>query len=182
VSTISVVDYDPSWPRAFAELRARLRGAVGELALAVEHVGSTAVPGLAAKPIIDITIVVASAAQMPLVIAKLGELGYRHQGDLGIEGREAFASPGEGVAHHLYACVRGNLALENHLAVRDYLRGHPETVAEYGALKKRLAAQHGGDRAAYEDGKTDFVLEILRRAGFPQAKLAAIARANPRAL
>ena len=180
MSTVSVVDYDPAWPGAFAALRARLSEAVGELALAIEHVGSTAVPGLAAKPIIDITIVIASAAQMRLLISRLGELGYRHQGDLGIEGREAFAAADGGVAHHLYACARGNLALENHIAVRDYLRGHPEAAAEYGTLKRRLAREHARDRTAYGAAKTDLILEILRRAGFPHSKLATSWRVNHR--
>ena len=175
---ICVVEYDPAWPQAFEQLRKNLLRAVDDVALTIEHVGSTAVPGLAGKPIIDFDIVVASSRAIPVVIERLAGLGYIHRGDLGIEGREAFASPADSVAHHAYVCVRGSLPLENHLTLRDYLRAHPKAVLEYGALKKELAKQFSSDSAAYVQGKTDFILTILRSADFPDAKLKAIERAN----
>jgi len=177
---IVVVDYDPAWPRLFDRLRARLWTAVEDVALSVEHVGSTAVPGLAAKPIIDMSIVVRDRADVPLVVARLAPLGYVHRGDLGIEDRDAFDSPVDLPAHHLYACTRSGLGLENQLAVRDYLRAHPAAAAEYGALKKRLAREFPHDIGGYVVGKTDFVLGILRAAGLPADALLAIERANRR--
>ena len=163
--TIIVADYDPSWPAAFERVRATVWPAVGAIALAVEHVGSTAVPGLAAKPIIDVSLVLRSQADVPVAVERLATLGYVHQGDLGVKGREAFESPDGLPAHHLYACPRDSPALANHLAVRDYLRAHPEAAAEYGQLKRRLARQFPHDIEGYVDGKTDFLLAIVRAAG-----------------
>src|SRR5207249_10022511 len=92
---IIVVEYDPAWPATFDDLRARVWTVVGDLALTIEHMGSTSVLGLAAKPIIDMTVVLPSAADVPQAIERLATLGYVHRGDLGIEGREAFGSPVE---------------------------------------------------------------------------------------
>jgi GrpB-like predicted nucleotidyltransferase (UPF0157 family) len=158
---ILVVDYDPSWPLTFMALREPIRQALGGIALTVEHVGSTAVPGLAAKPIIDIDVVIASLADLSAAIDRLAALGYVHSGDLGIDGREAFESP-PGPAHHLYVCVQGSTALANHLAVRDRLRRNPDKAREYGELKKQLARQFPTDIESYVAGKTDFLLEVLR--------------------
>ena len=103
-----VVDYDPAWPATFARLRERVVEALGPLALAVEHVGSTAVPGLAAKPIVDLDVVIAHRSDLPEVVRRLRPLGYRHEGDLGVTGREAFTTPGGLPAHHLYVCAAGS--------------------------------------------------------------------------
>jgi len=177
---IQVVDYDPSWPVTFASLRANLWEAVQGIAVSVEHVGSTSVPGLAAKPIIDIDVVVATPADMPDVIARLATLGYVHRGNLGVEGREAFETPLGLAAHHLYACVQGGVALKNHLTVRDALRGNAAAAAKYGALKKQLAVQFPEDIEGYIEGKTAFLLEVLRNASFPESVLQAIGDVNRR--
>lgn len=175
---ITVVDYDPRWPVRFAELRDRLWAVVDGHAAAIEHVGSTAVPGLAAKPIIDLDIVVDSPAMLPLVIRRLDTIGYRHQGDRGIPGREAFRSPEGSVAHHLYLCPRDALALRNHLAVRDHLRADAESARQYGELKQRLAAAHRSDSDGYTTAKTGFLLAILKAQGFPVEALATIGAIN----
>ena len=175
---IIVTDYDPAWPRAFEQLRARIWPAIEGVATAIEHVGSTSVPGLAAKPVIDLTIVVPDALAMATVIDRLAGIGYRHRGDLGVAGREAFAAPEEAAAHHLYACIDENDALRNHLAVRDCLRSDPAAAAEYGALKKRLAVRFADNIDAYIDGKTEFILAILARSGFSADQMAAIRLIN----
>src|SRR5882762_9128870 len=105
---VVVVDYDPSWPGTFETLKSRVLPVVGTVALAVEHVGSTAVPGLAAKPIIDMDVIVATSAHVTLAIERLATLGYVHRGNLGIADREAFESPKGLAPHHLYVCVRGS--------------------------------------------------------------------------
>lgn len=179
---ITVVDYDPAWPQLFEQLRRNLLPLVGDIAVTVEHVGSTAVPGLAAKPVIDIDVVVASAAELAVLVDRLAGSGHVHQGDLGIEGREAFEHRGGPIAHHLYGCLRDSIALENHLAVREYLRTHVAAALEYGALKKRLAQEFPRDTVAYVGGKTSFILEILRGANFPESRLRTLARANRRTL
>jgi GrpB-like predicted nucleotidyltransferase (UPF0157 family) len=127
---IEVVDYDPHWPETFETLRSRIWTAVGDVASSVEHVGSTSVPGLAAKPIIDISIVVPERSDVPTGISRLATLGYVHRGDLGIAGREAFANPDGLPMHNLYLCPRDSVALANHLAIRNYLRTHPEAVRD----------------------------------------------------
>ena len=175
---IVVVDYDPAWPATFEDLRARVWTVVGDCARTIEHIGSTSVPGLAAKPIIDMSVVVPSAVDVPRAVARLATLGYVHRGNLGIEGREAFGNPAELPAHHLYVCPVGSLGLLNPLAVRDYLRGHPAVARAYGELKKALAVKFPADIDSYVDGKTDLILCILREMGFSSDQLEAIERMN----
>jgi GrpB-like predicted nucleotidyltransferase (UPF0157 family) len=177
---IVVVDYDPAWPRVFEELRDSVWPAVERVAVSVEHVGSTSVPGLAAKPIIDLSIVVRERAAVPLLIGPLAQLQYVHRGELGVEDRDAFDSPPHLAAHHLYVCLEGGLGLENQLAVRDFLRAHSDSAREYGDLKKRLAQQFPHDIESYVEGKTDFILTILRAAGLPADRIERIERANRR--
>jgi GrpB-like predicted nucleotidyltransferase (UPF0157 family)/streptomycin 6-kinase len=175
---VVVVDYDPAWPQQFEKLRARIWPAIADVALAVEHVGSTSVPGLAAKPIIDMSIVVRDRTAVPLVVARLAPLGYVHRGDLGVEDRDAFDSPPDLPDHHLYACSANGLGLRNQLAVREYLRAHAGAAAEYAALKKQLADTFPHDIGSYVAGKTDFVVGVLRAAGLPADCIDAIERAN----
>jgi GrpB-like predicted nucleotidyltransferase (UPF0157 family) len=166
MAKITVVDYDPAWPATFERLRAGIWPSIRDVATAVEHVGSTSVPGLAAKPVIDMTIVVPTAAAMETVIGRLAAIGYRHRGDLGVPGREAFDRPERTPDHHLYACVAGNEGLRNHLALRDHLRVDPSAARAYGSLKKELAARFTDDIDGYVEGKTEFILSILAGAGF----------------
>ncbi len=175
---VIVVDYDPAWPARFEALRSRIAEAVREIALAIEHVGSTSVPGLAAKPVIDMTVVVASRDDIPATIERLAVIGYRHRGDLGITGREAFHAPAGLPDHRLYVCAEDSAALANHLALRDWLRSHSDDALAYGALKQRLALQFRDDIDSYVDGKTDFIGAILAEAGFGPEVVSEIAAAN----
>lgn len=175
---VRVVDYDPSWPDTFDALRRDVWAAVRDVALSIEHVGSTAVPGLAAKPVIDMDVVVAAREKVPEAIARLAALGYMHRGNLGIEDREAFASPHGLPAHHLYLCIQGSGALANHLALRDYLRRNSAAAAQYGRLKKQLAAEFPDDVDSYGAAKTDCILMMLRSASVPESWLQAIREAN----
>jgi GrpB-like predicted nucleotidyltransferase (UPF0157 family) len=176
--SVLVVDYDPSWPGMFEALRRPVWAAVQDLAVSVEHVGSTAVPGLAAKPIIDMDVVLASSDNMSEAIEKLATLGYVHRGNLGIEDREAFESPRGLPAHHLYVCPQGSAPLANHLALRDFLRRDVVAVAEYGRIKKQLAARFSSDIDSYFAGKTDFILTVLRNLGLRESVLQTIRDAN----
>lgn len=162
---VEIVDYDPRWPARFAELAARIHAAFrdGPL-LVVEHVGSTSVVGLAAKPVIDIDVVIPSRDALPDAVARLALLGYVHQGSLGIPGREAFRSPPGGPRHHLYVCACDCPEYARHIAFREFLRGHTDEAQEYAALKRALAARFRGDRTAYSEGKTAFVQSALARA------------------
>ena len=137
----------------------------------VDDVGSTAVPGLRAKPVIDACIVVASPRDIPYVVKALARIGYEHRGDLGVPGRDAFRHPPSMPKHHLYASPRGSLSLKNHLGLRDYLRAHPTAAKEYGDLKAALAAQFPDDIDAYVAGKTEFILGILGKIGLTGQEL-----------
>jgi GrpB-like predicted nucleotidyltransferase (UPF0157 family) len=160
---IIVVDYDPQWPELFKALRTPIAGALGDLAAAVEHIGSTAVPGLAAKPVIDIDVLLASTAGLPEAVRRLASVGYGHRGNLGVDGREAFRQP-PGPAHHLYVCPADSVEYRRHIAFRDYLRAHPEIAKVYAELKGSLAVKHRDERQRYNAGKEQFVEEILRQA------------------
>jgi GrpB-like predicted nucleotidyltransferase (UPF0157 family) len=160
MAAVVIVDYDPSWPALFASLAHSVAAALGPILLRVEHVGSTSVPGLAGKPIIDLD-VVGQPADVAEAIRRLSTLGYTHRGDLGITGREAFGAPAGAPAHHLYVCPIGSPALAEHLRFRDALRADPELAAAYGNLKRQLAAQYGADREGYNQAKTAFVRSAL---------------------
>jgi GrpB-like predicted nucleotidyltransferase (UPF0157 family) len=161
--TIVVVEYDPGWPAAFEALRGRVAGALGDLALSIEHVGSTSVPGLAAKPIIDMDVAVRSPDDLPAAIEALATIGYVHRGDLGIGGREAFAQPAGTPEHHLYVCPLGGRELPRHLAFRDHLRAHPAAADDYATIKRAAALRFPNDIDAYIDAKTAFIEGILSR-------------------
>ncbi|MFC4453797.1 GrpB family protein [Deinococcus sonorensis] len=170
--------YDPSWPAAFQLLRRRIWPAVQRTALSVEHVGSTAVKGLPAKPIIDLTVVVPFRSDVPDIIDRLSVVGYRHLGDQGIEGREAFDSLHDGPRHHLYLSPQGSLALHNHLIIRTALRRNPALARRYAELKLHLAQRFSHDLDAYTAGKTEFLLEVLSLAGLDTHRPRDIRSAN----
>jgi GrpB-like predicted nucleotidyltransferase (UPF0157 family) len=172
--TIEVIDHDKNWALEFRKLRVLFLSHLGSEITSVEHVGSTSVPGLAAKPILDIDIIIEDNVEIEKkVIDKLAELGYIHLGDLGITGREAFKrkddnTPEDGSGrnwqkHNLYLCRKNFLELRNHLAFRNFLRNDPGKSSQYGELKKRLAAEFPHDIDSYVDGKTDFIINILKQ-------------------
>lgn len=175
---VRVVAYDPEWPRIFERIRSYVWPAVRDIAIDVEHVGSTSVPGLSAKPVIDACIVVHSSREVPACIERLAGIDYVHRGNLGVPEREAFRRPDHLPRHHLYLSPRESLSLKNHLGFRDYLRSHPDTALEYGELKASLARRFPEDIDRYIVGKTDFVLRILGEIGLSETELAAIRRIN----
>ena len=172
---IVVAEYDASWPLRFEWLRDEYAAAMtagGVDVVTIEHVGSTAVPGLAAKPVIDCDIVVAE----PLVAAAsrvLVSLGFVPLGELGIPLRWAFKEPERLARTNTYVIVSGSLALRNHLAVRDALRADPILRAEYAAVKRRVGAT-AADIDAYGRGKNAMVQRILAAAGLTEAERASI--------
>jgi GrpB-like predicted nucleotidyltransferase (UPF0157 family) len=154
-----VAVYSQSWPADFQAIARFLRPVLLG-GVRIEHVGSTSVPGLAAKPIIDLDLVVASEAQVWETVTAVAELGYEHRGDGGIPGRQAFNTP----YHHLYVVVDGSQAHRDHIDLRDYLRTHVEEAQRYAAEKRRLGHLLATDREAYVIGKGPFISELLRRA------------------
>lgn len=158
---VLIEDYDPAWPNVFSKLAARAMTALGSLAVAVEHIGSTAVRGLAAKPIIDLDVVIAVPSDLAEAIQRLSNLGYVHEGDLGIAGREAFRAPPDMPAHHLYVLSAGADELRRHLAFRDALRANSDLRNSYGALKRSLAEAHRSDRCSYTEAKAAFIASVV---------------------
>ena len=174
---ITVVDYDPAWPRAFDELRRRYEMALGGVVIvAIEHVGSTSVPGLAAKPVIDVDIVVARE-HVTDVIAAMELAGFRSLGDLGIPDRWALDAPTGLPRTNTYVVVDGSLAVRNHLGVRAVLRGDSVLRDEYASLKRSIAAQVD-DIDEYVEAKTTFLSTVLERAGLTPEERRLIEQAN----
>ncbi len=160
---VRLVDGDPGWPGAFERLAAELRSALGELAVAVEHVGSTAVPGLVAKPILDLAVGLAPAADPDHVILALERLGYEFRGDKGDTGGLLFVledRPAHRIAH-LHVVPHGDAQWCRYLAFRELLRTDPQARAAYADLKRNLADQYAGNRQAYTAAKDAFVAGLL---------------------
>lgn len=175
---VVVVPYRTEWPVQFEEIAATLHAALENVPdVAIEHVGSTAVPGLAAKPILDIDVIV-DAAQLPAAIRSLESIGYVHRGNLGVEGREAFFSPDDAPSRHVYVCERGALSVRNHLAVRDTLRKRPDLRDTYGAVKLALGADPEMDIDAYLTGKSPVLQHVLAEGDFAIEELDAIFALN----
>lgn len=162
---IRIVDYNPAWPeQAAAEVR-RIRDALGASAVRVEHIGSTAVPGLAAKPIVDLQLSVDSLQPRSRYVEPLQQLGYLFAPAPESPDRHFFAKPPTRPrTHHLHVCAAGSEHELRHLAVRDYLRARADEAARYGAHKRDVAARHPCDRLAYIDGKHDYVVALEARA------------------
>jgi len=167
---IAIVEYNADWPILFEQEACRLRSVLGSSALQIEHVGSTSVPGLAAKPVIDIQVSVASLVPYGRYVATMAALGYRH---VALDDFDLvypfFHKPVEWPStHHVHLCESGGDQEWKHLAFRDYLRGHAQVAQEYAALKRGLARMHDGGTThsmeAYSLAKSEFVAGVLRAA------------------
>jgi isopenicillin N synthase-like dioxygenase/GrpB-like predicted nucleotidyltransferase (UPF0157 family) len=161
---IVVVEYEPGWPALFEEIRAGLERLLEGLVLEIDHVGSTAVPGLCAKPKIDVDIVLRSTVAVPEAIERMKATGdYRFHGNKYRDGMWAFTTPCGPRGQRLYLCAPGTPTHLRRLLFRDHLRGHPEAAAAYAALKRRLASETADDWDHYTGGKASFVAETVQR-------------------
>lgn len=168
---IEIQAYDPLWAEIFLDIKMILARSLGELVIQIEHVGSTAVPGLAAKAILDIDVVIDSRERLPAIIEKLVPLGYYHNGDQGIPNREAFKRKDEFVPYtsskrrwmkqHLYVCPKDSKELARHIFFRDFLLKHPEAVKSYATLKRQLAEKYRTEPLWYSEAKTEFIEKIV---------------------
>ncbi len=160
---VVVLPYDEKWKRDFIAIKDELTEALGDIAITIEHVGSTSVEGLAAKPIIDIDVVV-KEDQVDDAISALAEVRYIHEGNLGIPGREAFTYEGKEhlQQHHLYVCPENSAELKRHLAFRDYLRKHAEAVNEYSKVKIEAAKLYPEDIDKYIEHKSTVIEKSMR--------------------
>lgn len=164
---VFVVPYNEQWSKEFEKIKVEIIAALGQLAVSVEHIGSTSVQGLWAKPIIDIDVVISDIRLLPQVINNLKNIGYHYESDLGIEGREAFRydyKP-EFMLHHLYVCPQNSKELKRHIAFRDYLRTHSDAVQEYSQVKCEGAALFPEDIEAYIQYKSSIIEKIYQCCG-----------------
>ncbi|PWJ71510.1 GrpB-like predicted nucleotidyltransferase (UPF0157 family) [Ruminococcaceae bacterium R-25] len=162
---VVVLPYDEAWKNDFEDIKAELMTVLSDLILRIEHVGSTSVPGLSAKPIIDIDVVIDGAESFEKVKTALGTIGYRHEGDLGIAGREAFKYEGKDHLrkHHLYVCSKDAAELKRHVSFRDYLLSDPDAVKEYGRIKEEGAKLYPYDIDKYIEYKSSFIESIYAK-------------------
>ncbi|MGB2799389.1 MAG: GrpB family protein [Dehalococcoidia bacterium] len=163
---VGIVNYDPQWPVLYEEEKGRILGVIGHKIVSIEHIGSTAVRGLAAKPIIDIMIAVRSLADADKCIEPLQDIGYEYVREFEVEipARRFFRKgPPEARTHHIHMIELTSEFCERHLMFRDYLRTHPEAAQQYYKLKKELAARYGSDREAYAEAKTPFIESIVAK-------------------
>ncbi len=167
-----IVHHKPIWKKHFNEIKTAIIGALAIPDLTIEHVGSTAVMGLAAKPIIDLDIVYSKPGQLGVIIKNLQSLGYIHVGDQGIVGREVFKRNSnqnhevlDTIGHHLYACHSEGIELKRHLAFRDYLRKNSDARIQYEQLKLAIAQEANQDKKRYaalkEEKAKSFIESIL---------------------
>jgi GrpB-like predicted nucleotidyltransferase (UPF0157 family) len=161
-TVVRVVPYRPAWAEVFAQEAARLRAVLGDRVLAIEHVGSTSVPGLAAKPILDLAASVPSLADAIGLLPALQRLGYQHKPDPEIPERIYLVKgPPERRTHHLSLAEPGSRVWREHLLFRDALRASPALAAEYARLKLDLAQRYPTDRRAYLAGKNAFIDAVV---------------------
>ena len=162
--TVRLTRYSGVWKRRFAQEQKRLETALGHHRYTLEHIGSTAVPGLDAKPIIDMALQIPSLKRLPLWIGKLVEAGYTYLGEYGLPGRHFFTR-GAPVTHHLHLVARDCEQWSRWLLFRDYLRARPAEAARYNAFKRALAKTFANNRDAYTKAKTPFINRLLDDAG-----------------
>jgi len=161
VREMTVVDYDPSWPAAYEAEIERLRAVLGDVIVRAHHIGSTAVLGLAAKPVIDVLLEVRDLALLDAHDDVMREIGYEPRGEYGIRGRRYYPKGGDRRTHHVHAFAVGDPHIEEHLAFRDHLRERPDAAAAYVRVKREAAAKHRYDPEGYVRHKEEFVARTL---------------------
>lgn len=154
---VEVVKYNPEWSEIYNSEKVKLNESLGGLIKSIHHIGSTSIPGLAAKPIIDIIIEVCSLDTLDNSIPVMESLGYEVKGEFGIPGRRYYRKGGSNRTHQIHAFKVGDANIKRHIAFRDYLKSHPDVMLEYASLKMALAKRFDNDVDGYCDGKDDFV-------------------------
>ncbi len=156
---IEVLDYDKNWPAVFETEKALLLGIIRNLTIKIEHIGSTSVPNLAAKPIIDILVEVSDLNQLDTKDDDFRHLNYAVKGENGIAGRRYYQKGGDNRTHHIHAFQSGSPALCRHRAFKDYLIAHPDIADSYALIKKEAALSCQHDNELYMSLKNDFILK-----------------------
>ena len=164
---VIVTPYNKAWTTDFENIKRELASALGDLAIGIEHVGSTSVEGMSAKPCIDIDVIIRGYDVFDVVVEKLRAIGYIHEGDLGIRDREAFAYSDKPhlQKHHLYVCPQYSAELRRHIAFRDFLRSNPEAVKKYSLVKETAAKLFPDDIDKYIEYKSPCIKELYSLSG-----------------
>ena len=160
---VTLVPYDTTWPLEFAAEADRIERACASLPIRLEHIGSTAIPAMSAKPVIDILAGRPGNVSGDKYVAAFRQLGYEHKGAYGIPGRNYFRR-GTPRTHHVHLVSWSSDFWRDHLLFRDFLRANPDTAREYETIKRELAASYLFDKETYTDAKGPFVRSIVRRA------------------
>ena len=167
---VVVLPYDEVWKFAFEEIKTEIEAVIGDWILGIEHVGSTTVEGMSAKPCIDIDVIIKDYSVFDEIVGRLGSIGYIHEGDLGIKGREAFKYTDKPylMMHHLYVCPQDSEELRRHITFRDFLRRTPEAVRKYSLVKEKAAELFPDDIDRYIEYKTPCIEELYSMCGLNQ--------------
>lgn len=167
---VIVLPYDEAWKTAFESIKSEIESALGELILGIEHVGSTSVEGMSAKPCIDLDVIIKDDLMLDAVIERLAEIGYIHEGDLGIKGREAFKYTDKPhlMSHHLYVCTESSDELRRHIVFRDFLRNDSDATKRYSAIKEMAAKLYPNDIDKYIEYKAPCIKELYGQCGLMQ--------------
>ena len=164
---VIVLPYDKAWNSAFEDIKKEIENALGGLIIGVEHVGSTSVEGMPAKPCIDLDVIISDYSLFDAVVKKLAAIGYIHEGDLGIKDREAFKYSDKPhlMTHHLYVCPQYSEELRRHITFRDFLRTNPEAVRQYSQVKETAARLFPDDIDKYINYKSPCIEELYKKCG-----------------
>lgn len=164
---IIVLPYDEAWKSDFEAIRKEIVHAIGELIVGIEHVGSTSVEGMSAKPCIDIDVIIKDYSVFDAVVRNLETIGYIHEGDLGIKDREAFKYSNKPhlQTHHLYVCPHYSKELHRHLVFRDFLKSNAEAVKKYSAVKETAAQLFPASIDQYIEYKSPCIKELYKQCG-----------------
>ena len=167
---VIVLPYDAAWKSAFEAIRDEIEAALGDLIIGIEHVGSTSVEGMSAKPFIDIDVIIYDYSSFAAAVDGLKSIGYIHEGDLGIKDREAFKYTEKThlMTHHLYVCPKSSEELRRHIGFRDFLRSNPEAVRKYSQVKENAASLFPNDINQYIHCKTPCIEELYALCGLIQ--------------
>ena len=164
---VVVVPYDERWESAFEEIKKEAEAAIGDIILGIEHIGSTSVKGLSAKPCIDMDVIIKDYSVFDEVVKKLEAIGYIHEGNLGIKDREAFKYTDKPhlMAHHLYVCPQNSAELHRHITFRDFLRGNDMAAEKYSLIKEKAAELFPNDINGYIEYKSPCIEELYKECG-----------------
>ena len=164
---VTVSPYDKAWKSAFEAIKQEIESAISDLILGIEHVGSTSVEGMSAKPCIDIDVVIKDYSVFDDVVDKLANIGYIHEGDLGIKDREAFKYTDKPhlMKHHLYVCPQNSEELHRHITFREFLKSYPDAVNKYSRVKETAAKLFPNDIDKYIEYKSPCIEELYKLCG-----------------